>query len=224
LTRWLRYGIRGQGRSAHAALHRRNRTNRVTVVSLNRKRRIFRSGLASALPSLGRGLAGALPSPGLLVAAAGGLAMIGAVVWLFMRPSDAPALVPEVQHVSAPANRLAVIDGGTLRVGDDIIHLSGIIAPARDTRCRTATGAEQDCGVAAANALAALVRQRQVDCAIHGHDALGRAEADCQAGGVSLNEAQVREGWARAQTGPLRETEAAAKAAGRGVWRNGDGS
>ena len=110
-----------------------------------------------------------------------------------------------------PPDRLAVIDGDTLRIGDDVVHLAGITAPARDTLCRSPAGAEQDCGVAAANALAALVRKGPIECAIQGHDPRGRPVADCQSGGVSLSEAQVRDGWARAQTAALKQTEAAAQ-------------
>src|SRR3954447_18183801 len=110
------------------------------------------------LPSVGHGLSAALPSPGLLLAAAAGLIAGGAVSWLIMRPSDAPALAPATHHLAAPASRLAVIDGETLRIGDAVVRLFGITAPPRDTLCRARSGAEVDCGVAAANALAALVR------------------------------------------------------------------
>jgi endonuclease YncB( thermonuclease family) len=185
-------------------------------VSLNRRRRIFRSSLGSVLPTIGR----ALPSPGLLLAVTGGVAMIAAVAWLFVRPSDAPALAPETQKLAAPASRLAVIDGGTLRIGDDTVRLAGIAAPARGTLCHSAAGSDIDCGSASANALAALVRQGTVECLIHGRDPQGRPMGECLADGQSLNEAQVRDGWARAQAGALKQTEAAARSAGRGVWRN----
>jgi endonuclease YncB( thermonuclease family) len=167
-------------------------------------------------------MSAALPSPGLLLAAAGGLIAAGAVTWLIARPSDAPALAPATHHLVAPASRLTVIDGETLRIGDDIIRLAGIVAPARDTLCRSRSGSDVDCGVAAANALATLVRIGPVDCAIHGRDARGRPIGDCQSAGVSISEALVRAGWARAQTANLKATEAAAKAANLGVWRNGD--
>ncbi|MBS0639968.1 MAG: thermonuclease family protein [Proteobacteria bacterium] len=192
-----------------------------SVVSLNRKRRIFRSGLGAVAPASLRSL---MPSAGLLLAAAGGLAMAGAVAWMFVRSSDAPALAPSTQRLSAPANSLAVIDGSTLRVGADVVRLAGIVAPARDTLCRTAAGADQDCGVAAANALAALVRRGPLECAIHGRDANGRPVGDCQSGGVSLSEAQVRDGWARAQAAALKPVEEAARTAGRGLWRNAGAS
>ncbi len=188
-------------------------------MSLNRKRRIFRPGLG-ALPSIGQ----SLPAPGVILAAAGGAATLFAVAWLFVRPSDAPAHAPASQILTAQPDRLAVIDGGTLRIGDDVVQLEGIAVPTRGAVCRTATAAQQDCGAAAANDLASLVRFSPTTCAIHGHDAKGRPVADCTSGGVSLSEAMVRDGWARAQTTELRATEASARAASRGIWRNGGAS
>ncbi len=157
-----------------------------------------------------------------MLAAIVGLSVIGTSTWLIARPSEAPAQAPASPHLSAPASRLAGFDGGTLRIGDDVVRLAGISAPARDTTCHTATGVAQDCGVAAANALAALVRHGPIDCAITGRDPGGRPVGECQSGGVSLSEAQVRDGWARAQATSLKPSEAAARSAGKGVWRSGD--
>jgi endonuclease YncB( thermonuclease family) len=178
---------------------------------LNHKRRIFRSnaGTRSLLPPVGLGLAAAGAATLLVVAA------------LFVRSSDAPARPPASSHVSAPADQLAVLDGDTLRLGEHVVRLEGIVAPARGSRCRGDDQAELDCGSAAANALAALVGGRNVECAIHGHDGHGRPVGDCVAAGNKLSIALVQDGWARADAAPLREPEATARAAGRGVWRNG---
>jgi endonuclease YncB( thermonuclease family) len=179
-------------------------------VSLNHKRRIFRPGAAPLrLPRL--------PSPGVLVAAAGGTATLLAAAWLFVRSSDAPAHAPASRHVTAPAEALAVLDGDTLRVGDQVVRLDGIVAPPRGSACLSGTR-ELDCGTASANALASLVRGKAVDCGITGHDGHGRPVGECQAGGVALSEALVRDGWARAQAASLRQTEDAARTAGRGIW------
>jgi endonuclease YncB( thermonuclease family) len=182
------------------------------IVSLNHKRRIFRSnaGTRSLLQPLGLGLA-----------AAGGAATLLVVASLFVRSSDAPARPPATSHVSAAADQLAVLDGDTLRVGEHIVRLEGIIAPARGSVCRGADQTELDCGLAAANALAALVRGRNVECTIQGHDGHGRPVGDCVAAGNKLSIALVQDGWARANAAPLREPEASARAAGRGVWHSG---
>jgi endonuclease YncB( thermonuclease family) len=201
------------------------------AVSLNHKRRIFRSH-ARSLPFRDR----LLPSFGVLLAAAGGGVTVVVAASLFVRSSDAPARAPAGMHLSAAASRLAVVDGDTLRLGDQVVRLAGIVAPVRGSVCHDAGkgGAgngearngeagrvDVDCGAAAANALAVLVRGSAVDCTIRGHDDEGRPVGNCRAGGTGLSEALVQDGWARAETADLRETETAARTAGRGIWRTG---
>ena len=181
-------------------------------MSLNHKRRIFRSGV---------GLGSFVPSVGMLLAAGGGAATLLIAGSLFVRSSNAPALAPADGHVSARADQLAVLDGNTLRVGDSIVRLEGIVAPPRGDACRGIDGSGVDCGSAAANALAALVHGRALDCTIHGHDGQGRPVGTCIAAGRSLGATLVRDGWARASAADLQEAEAAARAAGRGIWRGG---
>jgi len=159
-----------------------------------------------------------MPPPGVWLAAAGGTATLLVAGWLFVRSSDAPAHAPPSHHVTAPAGALAVLDGDTLRVGDQVVRLDGIDAPPRGSVCRSG-GQDVDCGAAAANALAALVRDRAVDCSVTGHDGHGRPVGQCVAGGVALSEALVRDGWAHARAADLRQSEDAARAADRGIWR-----
>jgi endonuclease YncB( thermonuclease family) len=185
-------------------------------VSLNHKRRIFRG---SARPVPFRDWR--LPSLGVLLATAGGIVTVVVVGSLFVRSSEAPAHVPAGMRLSAPAARLAVVDGDTLRLGDQVVRLAGISAPARGSVCHQSGQQQVDCGVAAANALASLVHGSAVDCTIHGHDGVGRPVGNCQAGDTQLSEALVRDGWARADVEALREPETNARAAGRGIWRIG---
>jgi endonuclease YncB( thermonuclease family) len=187
----------------------------VWAVSLNHKRRIFRRH-AGPLIFLDR----PLPSVGVLLAAAGGTASLGVAAWLFIGSSAAPVRAPASQHLSVQADRLSVLDGDTLRVGDQVVRLDGIVVPARGSLCRGPGQTEVDCGSAAANALASLVRGNAVECTIR-HDDQGRAAGTCMAGATQLNEALVLDGWARADTADLRQPEAAARAAGRGIWRPG---
>jgi endonuclease YncB( thermonuclease family) len=200
-------------------------------VSLNHKRRIFRPN-ARSLPFRDRLLA----SLGVLLAAAGGAVTLVVVASLFVGSSDAPARAPAGMHLSATATRLAVVDGDTLRLGDQVVRLAGITAPARGSVCHGAGhggagqgGAGQggggladiDCGAAAANALAMLVHGSAVDCTIRGHDDAGRPVGNCRAGDTGLSEALVLDGWARAETAELRVPETTARTAGRGIWRSG---
>jgi endonuclease YncB( thermonuclease family) len=179
-------------------------------VPLNRKRRIFRANSPSA-PR--RGLAA--PSLGVIAAAAGGLVTIGLAGWLFMRPTYAPALAPTTSQIAAPAAEAAVVDGDTLRLGQQVVRLSGVAAPERGTPCGSV-----DCGAAAANALSALIGGHGVDCRIDGHDRLGRPLGVCQASGVELNQALVHVGWAHAITASLRASENDARQARRGLWQS----
>ena len=185
----------------------------VWAVSLNHRRRIFRphgSRFRSWLPALV-----------VTLAAAGGVTTLAVVVSPFIRSSDVPTRAPSSQQLSASADRLAVVDGDTLLVGDRVVRLDGIAAPSRGSMCHAGARADMDCGAAAAEALASLVHGNQVNCTIRGQDGQGRPVGNCRAGGTWLNEALVLDGWARAETADLRQPEATARAAGRGIWRMG---
>jgi endonuclease YncB( thermonuclease family) len=199
-----------------AAASRRPRCKELAV-SLNNKRRIFRPEVG-LLPRLGA----ALPASGMLLTAACGIASILTAAWLLFASNDAPAGKPSTQRVSALADHLEVIDGHTLLVAGHLLHLRGIMAPARGSVCQPAANANADCGVMAANALASLVRRARLDCTVEGQDEVGRPTADCFVGGIALSVAMVRGGWARAQAGhaDLRQAEAEAKAADKGIWHS----
>jgi len=205
-------------------LPERTQVTRELVVSLNHKRRIFRRVRPASPADRSPRFASIVPPSGVLLAAVGGVATLLVAAWLFVRPSNAPAHAPASQRFSVTVDHIAVIDGDTLKIGDQVIRLQGIVAPSRGSSCRTASGAASDCGAAAANALAALVRDAPVDCTVQGHDAAGRAVAACRSAGVTLSEALVQSGWARVQAADpdadLRRSEDAARAAGRGIWRN----
>jgi endonuclease YncB( thermonuclease family) len=179
-------------------------------LSINRPRRIFRSGL----PHLdAKGLA-VLLGAGLIAAAGVSLAML---------PRRDAAPVPPAEELSAQPSQVAVVDAGTLRLGDRVVRLQGIEPPPRGTTCIRDDSGGEDCAAAASNALAALVREAQVACRITGEDRLGRPYAICRAGGSELNRAVVAAGWARAdQAQPeLKQAEAAARAGRLGVWATG---
>ncbi len=149
------------------------------------------------------------------------MSAVGGGVWMMFRPSEAPAQQPVVSRLAADWSHVAVVDGGTLRLRDSVVRLDGIVPAERGAVCHHPDGSEQDCGVAAANVLAALVREAPlVDCAVHGHDALGRALAVCDARGMQLNRALVLAGWARAERDEpgLRTAEQQARTERLGLW------
>ena len=135
-------------------------------------------------------------------------------------PSTSATATP--QELAAPPTQVAVVDGGTLRLGEHVVRLSGVKPPARGTVC--ATG--MDCAAAAMDALAAMVRELPVACQVTGKDALGRPFAVCEASGTELNWAVIAAGWARAddRQPTLRQAEAAARAQHRGVWGSARGT
>lgn len=159
------------------------------------RRRIFRSAL---LP---------VPRPRVLARIAVCALIAGGAIALYLRPvgliSRAPAAIGEpsarapVPEQSLSATDVAVVDGETLRVGGKVITLLGLATPPRDQTCQRADGRAFDCGAASAAALAALVRDRAVDCRLFGEDGNGRVQGICRAGGTELNQAQIAHGWAR---------------------------
>lgn len=194
-------------------------------MSLNHKRRIFRSSF-----SLTRGLSDRRLGRGAvfgLVAVIGLAGMAAAAHWWgvspalpgFMASWDARAVgqAPTGRMV-ADSSHVAVVDGTTLRLVDQVVRLDGVIAPVRGETCRARDGSVFDCGVAAANALAAMLRQGTVDCTLLGADGNGHPRAVCSAGGEMLNRAVVAQGWARASDDSLLPAERNARAEQRGVW------
>jgi endonuclease YncB( thermonuclease family) len=168
-----------------------------------RRRRIFNTARAGR----GRGRAFAtLGSIGVLVALAA-----------VLTPGDLMGSAPRNQEWRAAAADVAVLDGETLRLGERIIRLHGVSAPARGEAC----GPVADCGRAAAAELARLVRDRALECRIYGRDGFGRGLGVCRAGGVDVNAALVGAGWARVEGSgqpALASLEAAARGDARGMW------
>ena len=199
----------------------RNRANQQQgpgIVPLDRKRRIFRPPTFS----LSRG-GPTLPNRATAAAVLGCVGILSAGIWLLGRPSEAPANAPETGVLATTAPGVAVLDGGTLRLGDRVVRLDGLTAPERGEICPGAGPTETDCGTSAANALAGLVRDTRVECTWAGRDPVGRPLAVCSARGIDVNQALVRAGWARAGAGhpAMLAAEQQAKAARRGLWARG---
>lgn len=113
-----------------------------------------------------------------------------------------------------------VIDGDTLEVGHERLRLHGIDAPEIGQSCRDAAGRSWDCGGAAREALARLVRGG-VRCEARDTDRYGRIVARCMAGERDLGAALVAAGMAFAYRKYSKDyigLEAEARAARRGIW------
>ena len=129
-----------------------------------------------------------------------------------------------LERISAMPGQVAVVNGDTLRLGEHVVHLWGISAPARGRNCG-AVG--PDCGDAAAQALAALIQdQPRLICLVRGQDMQGNTIAVCTAGTTELGRALVSGGWARGRPGApeLEQAEGSARAERRGLWAVADAS
>src|SRR5690606_3044159 len=112
-----------------------------------------------------------------------------------------------------------VVDGDTLRIGDERIRLLGIDAPEVQQTCSAA--AKWPCGMKATQQLRLYTAGHRVSCEALSQDNYGRLVAICIADGRDLSEAMTRSGYAVATpqysdryVGP----ESAARAERRGIW------
>lgn len=156
-----------------------------------------------------------------------GIGLIAATgVSLAMLPHrEATVPPPLAEELNAQPAQVAVVDGATLRLHDRVVLLQGVKPPPRGRPCGLQDGSAEDCGAAAANALAALVHDVPVACRVTGADALGRPCAICLASGNELNQAVVAAGWARSNGGrpELQHAEDLARARRLGVWASHGG-
>ncbi|MEM7732605.1 MAG: thermonuclease family protein [Pseudomonadota bacterium] len=119
--------------------------------------------------------------------------------------------------VAAPSvSDVRVVDGDTLKLGEQSYRIHGIDAPEIGQTCGSWA-----CGKDAATALLTLVSGERVTCETMETDRYGRMIARCFAGQRDIGAAMVDAGlaWAfRAFSMDYAAREDAAKAAGRGVW------
>ncbi len=136
-------------------------------------------------------------------------------------PVDLLGSAPAERSWTAEAAEVRVVDGETLSLGERVVRLEGLNAPARGVICADPTGRDFDCGAAAAERLARLVADRSLLCRSRGRDSFRRPLVTCEAGGAEVNAALVSGGWAVASSAGLAGAEGAARASGRGFWTGG---
>ena len=151
--------------------------------------------------------------------ASSGLSIGRAAALAALLTAAAPALAEDAAPIVGPAE---VVDSDGLRVGNASIMLWGIESVERAQTCSIRREA-WECYAAAVRALQTLASVSDVTCQPKGKpDGYGRILAVCSAGGVELNEAMVRQGFAldkRDETKDYVAAEEAAKAAGIGLWQ-----
>jgi endonuclease YncB( thermonuclease family) len=120
------------------------------------------------------------------------------------------------------AGAARVVDGDTLEVDGRRVRLAGVDAPELGQTCTGGDGRILACGQQVRAALTAFIGHSVVSCRETGNDRFDRILARCHARGHDLAEWLVASGLASAYAGrsggPLRAAEAAARAAGTGLW------
>ena len=114
--------------------------------------------------------------------------------------------------VEGPAK---VIDAGTLKIGDKVIKLQGVITPGARQKCRKGS-LPWLCGAAARGHLVKLAQDKTIRCLKSGD-----YYARCFVGGTDLAKDLARNGWAVAAKDGLlyRDAEDTARAEKLGMWK-----
>ncbi len=151
-----------------------------------------------------------------------GRALGAVLVLLVASAGPRPGLAQEI------AGRPRVIDAGTLDFSGRRVRLHGIDAPDLTQTCRLAgqvSGRSWTCGRDARWAAINRIHPHWVSCDARGRDPDGAELATCYLAGFGQHELNVwlvAQGWALAAPGAPRgyaAAQAAAKAAGKGLWR-----
>lgn len=129
-------------------------------------------------------------------------------------------LLSDVLAQTSNDESVTVIDGDTIKIGDQRIRIHGIDAPEGRQTCAR-DGVTWLCGQEAGQQLRELVRGSEVTCKSVDQDRYGRIVAKCFAGGLDVGEEMVSEGLAlayRQYSTDYIQAEAAAKAARLRLW------
>ena len=119
-------------------------------------------------------------------------------------------------------SRVIVPDSGTLKAGDVVIKLNGIVPSKADAQCQDEKGKSWPCGAAAKTALRQLIRARAVVCDLPGPGKQKSFAARCAVSGTDLSTWLVRQGWAKPSDLPepaLADAAEAAKSERIGLWQ-----
>lgn len=143
------------------------------------------------------------------------------------RGSILPAAVWLVLASTAAAEMIGVpriVDGDTIEIADQRIHLYGIDAPEEKQVCHTRKKDKPfPCGKFAARALSDLIAGQVVTCRRNGSNEANAPLAICYVGRIDLNEQMVLQGWAlafRKHSDKYAKAENAARRLNEGLWKH----
>lgn len=165
---------------------------------------------------------------GNVLAIVGAGALLAFVIWTYsLLSSNQPDLLTDSRGV-----RVYVVDGDTLRIGENMVRLQGIDAVELHQFCTDADGGQWSCGLEARQALADLVAKGGLICEVRGQDGFERALSVCSTKGTpDLGASLVAAGWALNRSGGARKyinsmtptgyavQQAQATTGRRGMWR-----
>ena len=148
------------------------------------------------------------------------------------RPASQPAplISPAAPQTTPITPRLVtlqppylIVDGLTLKSGEQTVRLADLDGPAREAICFDEKGFMWACGLQARAAINNATTERSLACKIIGRE--GDADvARCQVDRADLGKRLVAAGWARPtpgkEAGYSNELKAAAEA-GAGLWKGG---
>lgn len=106
------------------------------------------------------------------------------------------------------SGKVRVVDADTLDVGGTRVRLRGIDGVEKDQMCQDNAGTNWPCGQLAFEDLDIAFAGEDMRCFVQDTDRYGRAVADCEIAGISVNYWVVRHGWAVAYTRYSRDFEA----------------
>jgi endonuclease YncB( thermonuclease family) len=118
--------------------------------------------------------------------------------------------------------RAHAVSGDSMRIGDQLVQLSGIEAPEPGQRCSRPGNTRWRCDDDARRALARTVAAGPTRCTVSGNGDAGRVIASCTVRDKDIAEDLVRNGHVFAATGifaAYASLEQEAQAGKRGIWR-----
>lgn len=106
------------------------------------------------------------------------------------------------------SGKVRVVDADTLDVGGTRVRLRGIDGVEKNQTCQDNAGTEWPCGQLAFERLDMAFGGEDMRCFVQDTDRYGRAVADCEIAGISVNYWVIRNGWAVAYSRYSRDFEA----------------
>ncbi len=115
-----------------------------------------------------------------------------------------------------------VVDGDSLKLGEQNVRLAHIDAPEYYQTCKRADKSTYNCGIKAREKLESLLKLGELSCKTVGRDIYNRDMSECFAGRTNINLEMVRSGWAvvyKSGDAAYLEAQADAKRAKLGIWQ-----